>query len=287
MNIYVYALLLSVSALRLSAQSVSGGGRLQMTKSDTIAYEFFDTAKYRVFYRTLIAPDSANAKSTLETRTLLLIGKKHQGFLDYNNHQKDSLYNARLKEGNSVGAMGELLSYGRLACFSPYIIKDYPQRGATLFQEAPMVRQNLRYADEYPNFGWELQGGARVVQGIECKRATCRYRGRDYEAWYAPSIPISSGPYVFGGLPGLILQIEDSRGHYSFTLAGFHEVQAYDPIYLPSKNVVETTRKEVDRTKRSIAENPGLMLKGLSGRVQFPSGLPKVKPRPYNPIELE
>lgn len=286
LSLVALCLLLVASGLRLTAQTVRGfipsGG-----KQDTIAYEVFDGAKYRAFYRTLITPNPKQTEVKRETRTLLLIGQRYHGFLDYNNHQKDSIYNARTKEGNGVVAMGEAIAYGSLAHFKPYLIKGYPQRGAALIQDA-LTRENFRYTDTYPDFGWTHYDDTKTIEGIECKRATCDYRGRKYEAWYAPSIPISSGPYVFGGLPGLILHIADTEGHYSFTISGFYEVKTYDPIYLHSRNVVQTTREEVARTRRNLAENPALALKSLSGSIQMsPQAKAKIKPRPYNPIELE
>ena len=30
-------------------------------------------------------------------------------------------------------------------------------------------------------------------------------------AWFTPEIPVSTGPSMYGGLPGLILEINDDR----------------------------------------------------------------------------
>tara|TARA_R110000751_G_scaffold287399_1_gene392086 strand:- start:1265 stop:1525 length:261 start_codon:yes stop_codon:yes gene_type:complete len=31
---------------------------------------------------------------------------------------------------------------------------------------------------------------------------------RDFTAWYTPEIPVQYGPYVYSGLPGLILEVQ-------------------------------------------------------------------------------
>lgn len=49
------------------------------------------------------------------------------------------------------------------------------------------------------------------ILGYLCKNATTTFRGREYEAWYTTAIPIPDGPWKFSGLPGLILQITDSK----------------------------------------------------------------------------
>lgn len=51
-----------------------------------------------------------------------------------------------------------------------------------------------------------------------CSQAMVCYGGRNYVAWYNPDIPISDGPYIFAGLPGLIVKISDEQEWYTFTL---------------------------------------------------------------------
>ncbi|MHA8050559.1 GLPGLI family protein [Aquirufa sp. ROCK-SH2] len=60
---------------------------------------------------------------------------------------------------------------------------------------------------------WQLDKLKKVVLGYPCKRAICTFRGRDYEAFYTEQIPISNGPFKFGGLPGLILEVS-STDHF-------------------------------------------------------------------------
>lgn len=279
-------LLLGCSALK--AQSVSGVDMSKSNKTDTIAFEVFDRAIYRVFYKMQYVPDTTLVQRKLESQTLLLVGKRYQGFLDYNAHQKDSIFNVRTKAGGGVAAMGELLASGKRVMLKPYLVRDYPEKGSTLFQDNVMSRNQYRYIDKHGDIAWELYDESREIHGYKALKATCSYRGRSYTAWYSPDIPISSGPYVFGGLPGLILQIEDSRGHYSFTLSGFHKVDTYDPIYVEAKSVVKTSREKVRQMKQNLADNPELVLKGLNAGANIKmNGLPKPKPRPYNPIELE
>lgn len=74
-------------------------------------------------------------------------------------------------------------------------------------------------------FDWQLVEGSKEILGYECKRAKVHYRGRNFEAWYAPTIPVRNGPYKFHGLPGLILAIntldEDESGFvYSVIATG-------------------------------------------------------------------
>ena len=59
---------------------------------------------------------------------------------------------------------------------------------------------------------WYMLNKTKKIQNIECFSAQTEYRGRVWTAWYAPSIPISSGPWKLYGLPGMILEAEDRKG---------------------------------------------------------------------------
>ncbi len=60
----------------------------------------------------------------------------------------------------------------------------------------------------------------RTIGGFTCEKATGHYRGRDYEVWYAPDIPIPSGPFKLGGLPGLIMEARSTDGNVQFLFTG-------------------------------------------------------------------
>lgn len=57
------------------------------------------------------------------------------------------------------------------------------------------------YSEETPKINWKLSDETKTMIGYNCKKATCRFRGRNYIAWYAMDIPIKAGPYKFSGLP--------------------------------------------------------------------------------------
>ena len=65
---------------------------------------------------------------------------------------------------------------------------------------------------------WQIQDTFATIAGLDCQRATIHYGGRDYTAWFAPGVPVADGPYVFCGLPGLIVEVADRRGWYTFRL---------------------------------------------------------------------
>jgi len=82
----------------------------------------------------------------------------------------------------------------------PYLlIRDFCKEGK------PMV-----YKDAV-NINWKITNHKSVIQGLKSVLATAEFRGRNYKAWFSTSIPLPIGPWKFGGLPGLIVQIQDDK----------------------------------------------------------------------------
>lgn len=67
---------------------------------------------------------------------------------------------------------------------------------------------------------WQLLDEIKKVDNRTLQAARTQYGGRTWTAWYDPSVAIPSGPYVFGGLPGLIYSICDIDSMHCFTMKG-------------------------------------------------------------------
>jgi GLPGLI family protein len=172
--------------------------------------------------------------------------------------------------------------------FRTVVIKHYPDINKYIFQQN-LITAKYNYSDDI-SIQWTLFDEEKDIEGYKCKKASCDYRGRHYIAWYAPEIPIGEGPYVFSGLPGLILEISDSREHYHFKINGFTTVKSHIPIYIRTGKVTESTRDKVRKAEANIYRDPASLISGASEAVKNTIGeeaLAKASPRPYNPIELE
>ncbi len=113
----------------------------------------------------------------------------------------------------------------------------------TLFLKTHFLDKKDEEIDFYlyepvPKLKWKLLSQKKKVQNIPCLKATTHFRGRDYTAWYAPSIPVPYGPWKFGGLPGLILEISDAAKAVHFTAINITIPYNYKKIVLD-----ETLRK--------------------------------------------
>lgn len=72
--------------------------------------------------------------------------------------------------------------------------------------------------DAFDPSSWHIDGTTKMIDSVLCYRATTSFRCRTYEAWFNPEIPLPAGPFVFHGLPGVIVEVQDDEGKFGFSL---------------------------------------------------------------------
>jgi len=79
-----------------------------------------------------------------------------------------------------------------------------------------------------PVYEWKLTGEQSEFLGYSVQKATAVQDSSTIEAWFTPEIPVSAGPGLFGGLPGMILSVsvDDGKTLYSATEVKLDPVDA-------------------------------------------------------------
>lgn len=178
-----------------------------------------DTARFNVTY-SLKYKFHPDIKDYYEDIRIVQIGKRCiKDYSDIINHF-DSLATAQIRHGadsySNVSGNPWPLEIIRLVRGS---VADMKYRLST--------STFLVYQDSVPALEWDFSSEATdTIMGYECHRATAEFAGRRYTAWFAPEIPLPFGPYKFGGLPGLILKIEDGERQFVWNAVGFQHTNA-------------------------------------------------------------
>lgn len=160
--------------------------------------------------------------------------------------------------------------------FYSMFFQNYPRSGK-LTCTGRVCNTDFKYEEDLPEMDWKIQNETDTLLGYMVQKAVCSFRGRDYTAWFAPRLPIRTGPWKFSGLPGLILKVEDSRGHYTFIARGIY--LASGAVEMPRYLFLKTSRKKyMDALYMSMTElfrACKLYLKDIEIRVSDPSVLVK------------
>lgn len=78
---------------------------------------------------------------------------------------------------------------------------------------------------------WTIADETKKVENYTLQKATTKFGGRNWTAWFCKDIPFNEGPFKFRGLPGLIFELSDVKKNYMYTLVKSRKL---DKIYSTS-----------------------------------------------------
>ncbi len=156
-------------------------------------------------YELKYKPDSGKDIIKSETYYLDIMGSQSV-FRSENARQADSLM---LKNGYWERRK---ITFDQLYVFKNFINKK------TIKSITHPAMYDLYFIDINDKLDWQIQSDKMKIGDIECQKATVEYGGRNWTVWFNQSIPLQDGPYIFKGLPGLIVKISDDKGEYDFSL---------------------------------------------------------------------
>ena len=89
----------------------------------------------------------------------------------------------------------------------------------TFAETRDFMSRTFLLAGDQPTYAWKLSGEQSEFLGYPVQKATAVQDSTSIEAWFTAQIPLSGGPGLFGGLPGMILvvSVDDGRMVYSAT----------------------------------------------------------------------
>ena len=181
----------------------------------------------------------------------------------------DKLWDSFLTEAVGKGLKGKQL-YNAIPHrrMTATIYKNYPQGEMTITDF--LLGQYYLYGDSLNAQEWNMENDStKMVLGHECQKATCCFRGRQWEAWFALDVPVSDGPWKFCGLPGLIMEVYDRGKQYYFCINGMQQVSAkpitFGVLDKEFKRFQKTTRKEFLQSKYKYLKNQNSINEASTG----------------------
>lgn len=95
----------------------------------------------------------------------------------------------------------------------------------------PTASQNVLVVEKYDHPVWEFTGRERSIGQFVCQEAKGYWRGRNYQVWFTPTIPVSYGPWKLHGLPGAVIVAEDETRQVRIEAKAIRQIdRRKDPI---------------------------------------------------------
>lgn len=266
------------------------GGMDHYEKTERTVY---DTAKINVYYTLYFLADSSKTDNYTKGLMVLQVSDHYLRFGDLYRIQLDSINDfCALNKKNAKKAANDFNQTSNKVCYGFNItsLVDLDNETATVQLQA---LRKYQYTVPLPKFDWQITEGDSIINGLACKRAVCRYAGRSYIAWFAPSINLPYGPYLFGGLPGLIMCLCDKSNNWIFTNSGIEVARSNRDMYLYSdKDIIKTDREKALSAYKNEIEDWNNLAVDIIGLRVIKNGK-EIKPdtnyprKPSNMLELK
>lgn len=249
-----------------------------------------DTAAYKVTYR-LQYKHHPTDKDYMEDTRILVVGRNfNKDYSDILCHF-DSL---RTTEGRR-GANTYTNASG-----NPWpleIATNTRNKSADVKYRLPILSGTLHYQDSIPALDWRFSNDVSdIVLGYECQKATSDFAGRTYTAWFTTELPLPFGPYKFGGLPGLILKIQDNEQQFCWEALGFERAMLPIMMYeyeneklCSSSDAAKTIARYFKSPYSFLSAGMGgarIMVRGSDGKFRNSKEVDE-QSIPYKPLEIK
>ena len=249
---------------------------------DIDKYKTLDSAYLKVSYKLTYIKDTTKSNIKYTDLEVLLIGKHtskyfSQQFVEYNEYIKQL---RKLHKEAVPGAKEGTLGLE--------IFKDYNKNKLIVTDLATKLYQSFLYKEDFPQITWAILNEKQTISSYPCQKATTIFRGRKYEAWFTANIPINNGPWKFGGLPGLILQISDTQNYFVFECMGIESLRIKEPIKFYTLDYKELKREDYNQLLKRFHKNT-IPFKKTLGITVYNKDMKILTfdQLPFNPIEKD
>lgn len=258
--------------------------------SNTIAYAQIladypvtnlEPAELIVTYSLQYQEDSLPPHFTRQEDMLLLLGKKNSLFLSKNAYKFE-------KDMRNIFSQQQLQEYmnkmPQIPNFSYRIYKNQLER--KLAFTGYVSPNKFKYEESFNLFDWKLSGDTTTILSYKAQKATCNFGGRSWEAWFCQDIPYSDGPYKFNGLPGLILNVHDTRNHYVFEFISIEKPKNEVMIEYLEDDYLESTKQDYFKALDAFNANLATWARDNGGGIDAQQNAARIAIKRNNPIEL-
>lgn len=272
-----------------------------------------DTASIIVHYKFSHLSDTTNTKNIYQENMILMVGKRSTVYKSFDARQADLDAIKQIAEQMAANGGHGNFRVDRRYSGSSTEYYMFPVEDKLIRKEK--LLNSYLISGPIPAIEWQVNSVSSTFGGMHCQKATTRFKGRNYTAWFCPDIPSHGGPWKLSGLPGLILEAYDSRKQVVFKFDGIEDVSKMaapkkavpqppgglkffglddiilDPrlIALP-KNAIKTTDPQFTRLKDALMKDPNAVLQmemtGVNGPKIHSDKKPGLRPAENNPIEL-
>ncbi|WP_300684930.1 GLPGLI family protein [Chryseobacterium sp.] len=241
-----------------------------MKKIGIIAFAIFiqniSAQTNRFVYQVTMKPDAENKTDIKTENAYLDISPEKSVFYSENRIKRDSIMQKAFQGGGGRGSINRDQMEG-LRTNINYTVEKDKKNQKTYFKDR-IGRDIYSYEEDRP-INWKISSETRKIGEYKVQKAETDFAGRKWTAWFTTDLPYQDGPYKFGGLPGLVVKVEDDKGDYSFDLMKNFKI-AELPTLNQFGNTLKVKRADFLKQQNKFKTDPMSFMSQSGGGISAP-----------------
>lgn len=238
-------------------------------------------AQFRAIYNYFFKTDSLSKGYSKDIYYLDICKSGHSFFYSRSAQYRDSLIESEKSKG--YDGLYVLNTYSSVPRGQEWVIEKRFLDKKFIYTSKVVKFYSYEESLQMPK--WKFFEDTLSILGYPCRKAEAEIEGRIWTVWYAPDIPINDGPWMFWGLPGLVLYGIDNSSLFVFKCTAVGQLpEPVEVILITSnKNIISSSKHNVLDLEEIRAKDPLLLLE--NNNVSVKTTMPiKSKNRSYIPI---
>lgn len=206
----------------------------------------------RFVYLVTMKPDAENKTDIKTENAYLDISPEKSVFYSENRIKRDSIMQKAFQGGGGRGSINRDQMESLRSNINYSVEKD--KTNQKIYFKDRIGRDIYSYEEDRP-LNWKIESETRKIGEYKVQKAETDFGGRKWTAWFTTDLPYQDGPYKFGGLPGLIVKIEDDKGDYSFDLMKNYKIAEF-PTLNQFGNTLKVKRADFVKQQQKFKTDP-------------------------------
>lgn len=220
----------------------------------------------RFVYQVTMKPDTENKTDIKTENAYLDISPEKSVFYSENRIKRDSIMQKAFQGGGGRATINRDQMEGLRTNINYSVEKDKTNQ-KTYFKDR-IGRDIYSYEEDRP-VNWKIESETRKIGEYKVQKAQTDFGGRKWTAWFTTDLPYQDGPYKFGGLPGLIVKVEDDQGDYSFDLMKNYKIAEF-PALNQFGNTLKVKRTDYIKQQQKFKTDPMSFMSQGAGGISAP-----------------
>ena len=216
----------------------------------------------KIIYLLICCPLISLSQSYVIEYDVSLNVLKRSGHLIVNTSEESFYYETMIEEKNETkekdGTLSKTFFVGKSKNRKRYQL--YKNQKDTLYNIDYLDDEKIINYEKYPKMDWHIEPETKKIDEYVCNKATTLFRGRTYTAWYCIDIPIKFGPWKFNRLPGVIFQIYDETGSFSWSISKIKQVNTEEKLVIENDLKLISLEEFVKKNEKSKNSKTDMMM---------------------------